>query len=75
MIYLKEFATQAAYNAAILLEAQSDLTGAYQEMYELFKATQDKRALRALKDMKTEINNEEKLYSQTLVQTVNTEME
>ena len=44
-------------------------------MYELFKATQDKRALRALKDMKTEINNEEKLYSQTLVQTVNTEME
>ena len=66
---------EAAYNAAILLEAQSDLTGAYQEMYELFKATQDKRALRALKDMKTEINNEEKLYSQTLVQTVNTEME
>ena len=66
---------EAAYNAAILLEAQSDLTGAYQEMYELFKATQDKRALRALKDMKTEIDKEEKLYSQTLLQTVNTEME
>lgn len=74
-LYNKTNYFEAAYNAALLLEAQSDLSGAYQEMYELFKKTQDKRALRALKDMKNEMEQEEKLYYQSTVQTVNTEME
>lgn len=63
-LYVSRGYMEAGYNAAILLEAMGNLEDArdlMQEVYDIFK---DNRALRALEDIKTEINSANRLKYQ-----------
>ena len=54
----------AGYNGALLLQAQGDLYGARDIMTELANSTADKRAVKALKNIQSEINSAQKLEAQ-----------
>ena len=55
---------EAAYNAAILMQAAGDLDNAYNFMKEISTLTGDKQSINALRDIQFEINSAKKLKAQ-----------
>ena len=63
-LYVKRGYMEAGYNAALLLEALGDLEGARDLMQEVFDIFKDTRALKAVEDIKAEIESANKLQYQ-----------
>lgn len=63
-IYANKGYFEAGYNTAVLLQANGDLTSAYNVMNDLYSNTGDKRAKKALEELSKEIEAKEKLKTQ-----------
>lgn len=63
-IYVSRGYLEAGYNAALLLEALGDLNGAIDLMQEVSDIYRDSRAMKALSDLKTELDSAKRLEYQ-----------